>query len=442
MKAALAAVLSILLATAPAVQAQVVSGRSAALISAGVALPVSPTLQPGGPALTLSAPLAPALSPSLAAPVVAVAPAALVPARVPAAVQPLKLSPERVPAALKPSAYAAPMGAEPGDELNALHNLNLRERELKAAFDEKKADDVPVEGASETAPPSLSRPEVPAARAPNEPPRPPRDPRPGLIKRLWASPVAGVAASILGAGAFAAGVWHFMGVARMQEFVSTYLIEWTLSLDNLVVLSTVLHALPEKIRPKVLSWGILGAVLMRMGMVSAGMGLAAASPMVFVGFGVFLLTVAAKMFKPEWDVIGLALGKAKAAFAPKDPKPKKEKKGFFANPFVWGLAAVIGYDAVFALDSVPVALAISSSVFIIVAANVFSVLGLRSLYAVLHKLEEKFPHLQKGVAFVLVFVVLHPIAGPLLHFHVGSLASLLVVLSFLGTSMLIPHSKK
>lgn len=445
MKAALAAVLSFVLATAPAAQAQVVSGRVAALPSAGVALPVSPALQLSAPSLSLSAPLAPSLASAPSAPAVHVARAVLPAASAGAApVRPVELFPGRVPAALQPL-HAAPMGAEPGGELDALHNLNLRERELTAAFDEKKAEDVPVEDAA--APPNgpkRPRPEVPAARTPKaSPPAPPAPPsRPGLLKRLWASPVAGVAASVLGATAFGLGVWHIMGVARAQEFLSTYLIEWTLSLDNLVVLSTVLHALPEKIRPKVLSWGILGAVIMRMGMVSAGMGLAAASPMVFVGFGVFLLTVAAKMFKPEWDVIGLAFKKAKTAFAPKEPKPKKERKGFFANPFVWGLLAVIGYDAVFALDSVPVALAISSSVFIIVAANVFSVLGLRSLYAILHTLEEKFPHLQKGVAFVLVFVALKMIAGPLLGFHVGSLASLLVVLAFLGISMLIPSKKR
>src|SRR6185369_7565452 len=80
------------------------------------------------------------------------------------------------------------------------------------------------------------------------------------------------------------------------------------------------------------------------------------------------------------------------------------RSGWLKNPFVWGLLAVIGYDAVFALDSVPAALAISKSVFIIISANVFSMFGLRSLFSVLDTLEEKFRHLPKGVAAVLFFI--------------------------------------
>lgn len=262
------------------------------------------------------------------------------------------------------------------------------------------------------------------------------------LKRAWSNPAVKVAASVLAAAAFNAGVYFWMGAQAAQEFLSTYLIEWTLSLDNLVVLSTVLHALPEHLRSRVLGWGIVGAILMRIGMVTAGMGIAAANPLIFVAFGAFLLVVAAKMFHPKLDAIGWAVGRIKAAFAPKEPRVSKERKGFLANPFVWGVLAVIGYDIIFALDSVPVALAISKSVFIIVAANVFSVLGLRSLYAVLDKLEARFPHLHKGVGVVLVFVALKMIAAPLLHFHVGSLASLLVVLSVLGASMLLPSKKK
>ncbi len=272
--------------------------------------------------------------------------------------------------------------------------------------------------------------------------------RPGsLLRRLWRNPAATVAASVIAAAIFNAGVFVVMGSQAAQEFLSTYLIEWTLSLDNLVVLSTVLHTLPRAIRPKVLGWGILGAVLMRLLMVTAGMSLTAAAPVLFVVFGAFLLTVAIKMLKPEWDLIGAIVDAVKTrikAAVPARPAAKAEpkvKKGFFANPFVWGLIAVVGYDAIFALDSVPAALAISKSVFIIIAANIFSVLGLRSLFKVLDKLEERFPHLQKGVAAVLFFVAAKLILGPLAGLHIGSLVSLIVVLAALAGSMLIPARK-
>lgn len=263
-----------------------------------------------------------------------------------------------------------------------------------------------------------------------------------LIRRLWHNPLATVLASVAAAGLFTGGVYAAMGAQSAQEFMSTYLIEWTLSLDNLVVLSTVMHTLPRAIRPKVLGWGILGAVGMRLAMVTAGMGITAANPGLFIVFGAFLLTVAVKMLKPKWDLIGWAIGRVKAAVKPLTARVSvRAKPGFFANPFVLGLLAVIGYDVIFALDSVPAALAISSSVFIIIAANIFSVLGLRSLFKVLDKLEERFPHLQKGVGVVLVFVAAKMILAPLIGFHVGSLASLLVVLATLGGSMLIPGRK-
>ena len=146
--------------------------------------------------------------------------------------------------------------------------------------------------------------------------------RPGSwLRRAWHNPLVTVIASVAAAALFNGGVYLWMGAQSAQEFLSTYLIEWTLSLDNLVVLSTVLHTLPRAIRPKVLGWGILGAVLMRMAMVTAGMSLAAATPALFVVFGGFLLTVAVKMFKPEWDLIGWAIGRVKSAFKARAAAP-------------------------------------------------------------------------------------------------------------------------
>jgi TerC family integral membrane protein len=264
------------------------------------------------------------------------------------------------------------------------------------------------------------------------------------LRRAWENPGVKVLLSMLLAAAFNVGVYVFAGAQAAQEFLSVYLIEWTLSLDNLVVLSTVLHALPKEVRPKVLGWGILGTIVMRMVMVSAGMGVAAANPGIFVVFGAFLATVAVKMIKPQWDLLGWAVKKTGLGLKKAGARlgfGKSGKPSWLKNPLVYGLLAVIGYDVIFALDSVPAALAISTSVFVIISANIFSVMGLRSLFAVLDKLEEKFRHLHKGVAAVLLFVAAKMILAPLAHIHVGSLASLLVVLGMLGASMLLSLRK-
>ena len=314
----------------------------------------------------------------------------------------------------------------------------LQIEELKAAY-KKKAGALYSEAEFHRAflsfgpvPPSMLAPAL-LESAPTAPKR-------SLAYRFWHSPIAMTLASMAAAGAFAGGVWQTLGARAGQEFLSTYLIEWTLSLDNLVVLSTILHQIPEKHRQKVLMWGIGGTIALRMLMITAGMGIASANPGVFVLFGAFLATVAAKMFNPKWDVFGLAFKKTKdfaaARFAKKGEAKTEKVPLMQRRPLLMGLLSVIGYDAIFALDSVPAALAISSSVFIIVSANVFSVLGLRSLYALLDELEKKFRHLHFGVAAVLVFVAAKMILGPLIHWHVGPLASLVVIMGLLGAAVL------
>lgn len=261
----------------------------------------------------------------------------------------------------------------------------------------------------------------------------------GEKRGFLASPAAKVAASIAAAALFGLGVLIHSGADLASQFVSAYAVEWTMSVDNLAIIAAVLAGLPAAARPKVATIGLLGTIALRLAMAAAGISVALAHPLVFVAGGVFLLAVAVKLLKPEWDLVGRAARalKVRAGFA--------DKLKALNKPVLLGALAVIFYDAVCALDSVPAALALSKSLPIVFAANVFALLGLRSLLSVFQRLEEKFPQLDKGVAAVLVFVAGKMILEPLTGLQIGSLLSLAVVFAALGASMLaslLPRFKR
>ncbi len=261
-------------------------------------------------------------------------------------------------------------------------------------------------------------PETPqAAKAPRlGPPAPPPPRRPSAVARVWRKPAVKVGASVAAAGAFDLFVLAHSGAQAASQFVSTYLIEWTMSLDNLVVIAGVLATVPRAARKKVLRLGLLGTALARLAMIAGGVKAVSAHPGLFVVFGVFLLFTALKILNPKLDLLARL-------------KPSSAG-GRWKSPVLAAALAVVLYDALFALDSVPAALAVSRSVFIVFSASLFAVLGLRSLFSVLEALERRFKHLNKGVAAVLVFV-----AAKLFGLPAGPLASLAVIVALLGAAM-------
>jgi tellurite resistance protein TerC len=268
----------------------------------------------------------------------------------------------------------------------------------------------------------------PSISAAPDAPKPPK-------KGPLSTPAARVAASAAAAALFGVGVYLHSGADMALQYVSTYVVEWTMSIDNLAIIAAVLAGVPPQSRSKVMSWGLGGTIVARLGMVAGGISAVSAYPLIFVAGGVFLLFVAAKLVKPEWDVLGKAAEKAGSWLKARFGGAKWLER--FRKPVLAAALAIMVYDAICALDSVPAALALSKSLPIIFAANVFALLGLRSLLEVFQRLEEKFEYLEKGVAAVLVFVALKMIAEPLGIFRLGSLVSTAVVLGLLGGSMLL-----
>ncbi|MGQ7946871.1 TerC/Alx family metal homeostasis membrane protein [Flavobacterium sp. WC2509] len=215
-------------------------------------------------------------------------------------------------------------------------------------------------------------------------------------------------------------------VAAMK-FITGYLIELSLSIDNIFVIALVFTSfnISKKYQHRVLFWGILGAVVFRGLMIFFGVLLINKFSWTTYIFGGFLLFTALKMlftaekekeFDPKKSIIYKILGK----LIPITHHTEKEhffiktEKGNAATPLFVALIVIEVMDVVFAVDSVPAILAITSDPFLVFSSNIFAILGLRSLYFFLANMLEKFSHLEYSLIAILSFVGLKM----LLHDHI------------------------
>lgn len=200
------------------------------------------------------------------------------------------------------------------------------------------------------------------------------------------------------------------------EFLSAYLMEWSLSIDNIFVFILIFSAfsVKEKFYGRVLLLGILMAIIFRIGFITIGVALVQKFSWILYIFGVFLLYTGYKMFSSHND----------EEFNPQDSKIYKFLKRFLplvphdgngkyvirenGKPAYTTLFVVVimlaAIDLVFALDSIPAVMGISKDPMIIYTSNIFAVLGLRSLFFLLRGAVSKFDYLQQGIAIVLVFI--------------------------------------
>lgn len=214
---------------------------------------------------------------------------------------------------------------------------------------------------------------------------------------------------------FNAGVYYFEGTQKALEFLTAYLIEKSLSVDNIFVFLMVFSyfGIPSKYQHRVLFWGIIGALIMRAAFILVGVALIERIHWIIYVFGAFLIFIGIKM----------ALEKEKEIHPEKNPVLKyfrkimpvtKEfvghdfftKKGtrWAATPLFVVLLVIESTDVVFAVDSIPAVLAISHDPFIVYTSNVFAILGLRALYFAIAGVMRLFHYLNYGLAFILVFV--------------------------------------
>ena len=243
---------------------------------------------------------------------------------------------------------------------------------------------------------------------------------------------------------FNAIVWRQFGSQKGIEFLTGYLIEKSLSVDNIFVFVVIFTALriPAEYQHRVLFWGILSALVMRAAMIFAGSAMIARFHWLIYLFGAFLVLTGIKLFlqrnkegSPEksWAMrMAYRLIPSTAEFNG-DRFFTKIDGRTLATPLFMALILVEVTDVIFAVDSIPAIFAITLDPFIVFTSNIFAILGLRSLYFLLADLVDKFRYLKAGLAAVLVFVGVKMMIVDI--YKIPSPVSLGVVATLLGISI-------
>jgi len=214
---------------------------------------------------------------------------------------------------------------------------------------------------------------------------------------------------------FNLGVYFWRGPVRALEFLTGYLIEYSLSVDNIFVFLLIFSyfRVPSLYRHKVLFWGILGALIMRAIFILAGVTLIQKFHWIIYVFGAFLVFTGIKMALQKETEIHPERNPVLKLFRRFMPVTDRYEEGKFfaqrsgkylATPLFVVLLVVETTDVVFAVDSIPAVLAITLDPFIVYTSNVFAILGLRSLYFALAGIMELFRYLHYGLSAILVFV--------------------------------------
>jgi len=259
--------------------------------------------------------------------------------------------------------------------------------------------------------------------------------------------------------AFNVLIWSWRGSELGQQFLASYLIELCLSVDNVFVFILVFayFKVPSRWQHRVLFWGIIGAVVMRAVFILVGVSVIQRFSWVLYIFGAFLVYTGIKMAIPskgeEVHPENNPVVKLFRRFYP--VAPHNDHGHFFtrhegkrmATPLFIVLLVVETTDVVFALDSIPAVLAITSDGFVALTSNIFAILGLRSLYFALSGIMQLFRYLKIGLAMILVFIGVKMLIAPWL--HVTTTVSLAVIASVLTMSVLLslliketPNSRK
>lgn len=244
---------------------------------------------------------------------------------------------------------------------------------------------------------------------------------------------------------FAAGLLRLYGSQAAGEFVTGYIVELALSMDNVFVIAMIFtyFGVPSRLQHRVLFWGILGAMLMRGLMIWLGVELVNRFQWILYILGAFLIFTGIKM----------AVGGEEEVHPERNPFIKLARKffpvtnyydgqqfttkkpGYFAlTPLALVLMMVETTDLIFAVDSIPAIFGVTRNPFIIFTSNVFAILGLRSLYFLLAGAMAYFEYLKFGLALVLIFI-----GGKMLlafKYHLDTLLSLIIVAGIIFTSVM------
>jgi tellurite resistance protein TerC len=244
---------------------------------------------------------------------------------------------------------------------------------------------------------------------------------------------------------FNAGIYYFIGHKEASEFLTGYILEKSLSVDNIFVMTIIFghFKVTPKYQHRVLFWGILGALVMRIIFIVGGVSLMERFHFLMYVFGGFLIYTGIKMLftgdeemNPENDWI--------FKFAKKRFRMTKDfhQEKFFVKqngirhltPLFLVLLIIESTDLIFALDSIPAVLSVTRNTFVAYTSNVFAILGLRSLYFAFAGVVKIFKYLSYALSVVLVFIGLKMVGAD--YYPIPTDVSLYVVLGVIGASML------
>ena len=252
---------------------------------------------------------------------------------------------------------------------------------------------------------------------------------------MWS--IAWLAVALL----FGLGWMAWQGADAGSQYFAGYLLERSLSLDNVFVFAVILgyFAVPAAVQPRLLGWGIALALVLRLAFILAGAVLLGAFHATFYLFGALLLYTAYKLarhsdveYDPEANPVLRLVRRAVPMARDYDGDRLLTRRDgrLIATPLVAAFVVVAATDVIFATDSVPAIFAVTQEPFVVFAANAFAMLGLRALYFLVVRMRERFVYLSYGLATILGFIGLKMLMVDVWHPHVAvSLAIIVVVLA-------------
>ena len=239
-------------------------------------------------------------------------------------------------------------------------------------------------------------------------------------------------------------VWKLRGPDKGLEFLTGYLIEYSLSVDNIFVFVLIFSyfKVPPRAQHRALVWGIVGALIMRGIMIWLGVALVQRFEFILYFFGIFLLVSAWRMFFEKQDEQDFGKGwvmqlcrksvRVTNEFHGEDFTAKVDGK-WMLTPLALVLIVIDVMDLIFAVDSIPAVFAITRDTFIIYTSNICAILGLRSLYFLLAKLIDRFIYLRTGLSILLAFVGVKMILAD--RFPIPNWISLVVIVFVLAATI-------
>lgn len=247
-------------------------------------------------------------------------------------------------------------------------------------------------------------------------------------------------------GLFAAAVHRWFGPEHALQFVTGYVIEKALSVDNVFVFVVIFSAfsVPPRLQHRVLFWGVLGALVLRAAFVFAGSALLSRFHFAIYVFGAVLVVTGIKLFRQKEEDIHPERSPLVRLFQRLVPMTHRLEGARFlvreggrwvATPLLLALVAIEFTDVVFAVDSIPAIFAVTRDPFIVITSNLFAILGLRSMYFVLAGAVTKFRYLKVGLSLVLVFVGTKMVLSDAV--EVPIVLSLAVIAGILGVAVAV-----